>query len=187
MNDFNSVRISRNQFETSPFGNKKLNDFQILRHHAESDDNAEPGSINEDRLPSKKEKSPKQLLHKPVAKSAAAAFQNTFGLLRLFLKNGEYVYARPNDIILMESCDHLVKVYLAFDDKIKKTIRHNTLKDFLSVLPEENFMRIGRFCAVNVQRLSGGNCNEQTFEFDFKVSIKLSHAISQTAFGNIGR
>ncbi len=108
-------------------------------------------------------------------------------LFRLFVKNGEYVYARPQDILMIESCDHMVKVYLLVNDKPKKTIRHNTLKDFLLQLPQNHFLRIGRFCAVNTQRISGGNCNDQTFEFDFKISIKLKHAISQSAFGNIGK
>jgi len=122
-----------------------------------------------------------------LSKTSAALYQTPMNLFRLFVKNGEYAYARPNDIIMMESCDHLVKVYLAFNDKIKKTIRHNTLKDFLLQLPQDQFKRIGRFCAVNLHRLTGGNCNEQTFEFDFNVSIKLKHSISNTAFTNIGK
>src|SRR3954451_14321576 len=80
--------------------------------------------------------------------------QNPKDLFRLFVKNGEYVYARPDDIIMIESCDHLVKVYLVVGGKVKKTIRHNTLKDFLLQLPNTQFMRIGRFCAVNMLRLS---------------------------------
>lgn len=108
-------------------------------------------------------------------------------ILRLFVKNGEYVYARPNDIVMIESCDHLVKVYLAYDNKYKKTIRSSTLKDFLLQLPEKQFLRIGRFCAVNSKRLSGGNYNEQSFEFDFRISIKLKHAISHTLFNAIGK
>lgn len=127
------------------------------------------------------------LLNYPRADILSKASQNVAGLFRLFVKNGEYVYARPNDIVMLESCDHMVKVYLAPDDKIKKTIRYNTLKDFLLQLPKEQFVRIGRFCAVNIQRLSGGNCNEQTFEFDFRVSIKLKHAIPQAAFNSIGK
>ena len=128
------------------------------------------------------------LLHNHLeTEPSSATYQNSKGLFRLFVKNGEYVYARPNDIIMIESCDHLIKVYVAFGDKIKKTVRRNTLKDFLLQLPNSQFMRIGRFCAVNIRRLSGGNCSQQTFEFDFKVSIKLKHSISQAAFGNIGK
>ncbi len=107
-------------------------------------------------------------------------------ILKLVVKNGEYVYARPNDIVMMESCDHLVKVYLAYDNKYKKAIRSSTLKNFLLQLPEKQFLRIGRFCAVNLKRLSGGNYNEQSFEFDFRISIKLKHAISHTLFNAIG-
>ncbi len=66
-------------------------------------------------------------------------------------------------------------------------MRYDTLKDFLSQLPQNQFIRLGRFCAVNVDRLSGGNYNQQSFEFDFKVSIKLKHAISLATFKNIGK
>lgn len=108
-------------------------------------------------------------------------------VFRLFIKNGQYVYARAADIIMIESCDHLVKVYLGISNKAKLTLRHNTLKDFLLQLPPSQFMRIGRFCAVNVTRLSGGNCNDQTFEFDFKISLKLAHSVSHKVFSAIGK
>ena len=128
----------------------------------------------------------------PETETSTAAGNNaepsliSSGLFRLFVKNGEYVYARPNDIIMMESCDHLVKVYLGINDKLKLTVRPDTLKNFLSQLPESQFMRFGRFCAVNIHRLSGGNYNAQMFEFDFKISIKLKHCIPHTVFTRIG-
>ena len=112
--------------------------------------------------------------------------QKSENLFRLFVKHFEYVYVRPNDIIMIESCDHLVKVYVGIEGKAKLTMRHNTLKDFLSQLPKTHFIRIGRFCAINIQRLTGGNCNEQVFEFDFKISIKLKHSVSHTVFSRIG-
>lgn len=107
-------------------------------------------------------------------------------IFRLCIKNGEYVYARANDIIMIESCDHMVKVYLGIDNKVKLTTRQNTLKDFLIKLPSAQFIRIGRFCAINIQRLSGGNCNKQTFEFDYKISIKPKHAVPNKIFTVIG-
>jgi DNA-binding LytR/AlgR family response regulator len=128
------------------------------------------------------------LLYRTLSdKKSAADNIPTKNLFRFFVKNGEHVYGRANDIIMMESCDHLVNVYLAVNDKIKKTIRSNTLKDFLSLLPADQFIRIGRFCAINIQRLSGGNFNEQTFEFDFKVSVKIKHPIPLSVFKNIGK
>ena len=108
-------------------------------------------------------------------------------IFRLSVKNCEYIYARPDDIIMIESCDHLVKVYVAGEGKCKLTVRRTTLKDFLLQLPTDQFIRIGRFCAVNIHRLSGGNCTEQTFEFDFKISLKLKHPIPRSVFANIGK
>ena len=107
-------------------------------------------------------------------------------IFRLSIKNGEYVYARANDIIMIESCDHMVKVHLGIENKVKLTTRQNTLKDFLLKLPSAQFIRIGRFCAINIQRLSGGNCNKQTFEFDYKISIKPKHTVPNKIFTVIG-
>ncbi|MDP4262892.1 MAG: LytTR family transcriptional regulator DNA-binding domain-containing protein [Bacteroidota bacterium] len=112
--------------------------------------------------------------------------QYSENIFRLFAKHFEYVYARPSDIIMIESCDHLVKVYVGVGERAKLTLRHDTLKGFLSQLPPTSFLRIGRFCAINIQRLTGGNCNEQIFEFDFKISIKLKHSVSHSVFSGIG-
>lgn len=127
------------------------------------------------------------LLKKSIFNNELKFGKESSDLFRLCVKNNEYVYARANDMVIIESCDHLVKVYLAFGNTIKKTIRKNTLKDFLLLLPENHFIRIGRFCAINTRRLSGGNCKNQTFEFDFSLSVKLSHPISNTVFNNIGK
>lgn len=108
-------------------------------------------------------------------------------LLRLFVKKGEYIYARPSDIILLESCDHLVKVHLSCRNKTKIAIRSSTLKDFLLQLPANLFLRINRFCAVNSERLSGGNYNEQIFEFDFSITVRPRHGVSQAVFNAIGK
>jgi hypothetical protein len=127
------------------------------------------------------------LLFQDNVDNLPATLNNAKSLFRFFIKNGEHVYGRANDIVVIESCDHLVNVYLAFNDKLKKAVRTNTLKDFLSILPAEQFMRISRFCAINIQRLSGGSCKEQTFEFDFRFSIKLKHAVPNSTFNCIGK
>lgn len=108
-------------------------------------------------------------------------------LLRLFVKRGVYAYARPKDIILIESCDHLVKIHLAFNYKTKTAIRNDTLKDFLFQLPQNLFLRVNRFCAINAERLSGGNYEEQILEFDFGIVVRPKHAISQAVFNTIGK
>ena len=110
-----------------------------------------------------------------------------FPLFRLFVKNGEYVYARPEDILLIESADHLVRIYFQIDGKVRKAVRANTLKHFLEQLNNVTFLRLGRFCAINTSRISGGNFNEQCFEFDFKVSIRLAHALPLNVFSSIGK
>jgi DNA-binding LytR/AlgR family response regulator len=147
---------------------------------------------NSEKLSAKAEESPffkketPVFFHNSIQEKISHVPQYSNNLFRLFVKHFEYVYVRPNDIIMIESCDHLVKVYVGVDGKAKLTMRHNTLKDFLSQLPQTHFLRIGRFCAINIQRLTGGSCNEQVFEFDFKISIKLKHSVSHSVFSRIG-
>lgn len=200
MKQYQDLSINRIEFDHSvskngtfdclvfPSNKEVKTESKIIQHPdvGEIVPNSESILYIEDDSNIPKERSGLLLPNNPQKKTSATPSQIGTSLFRLFVKNGEYVYARPNDIIMMESCDHMVKVYLAFNDKIKKTIRHNTLKDFLLQLPQDQFIRIGRFCAVNLHRLSGGNCNEQTFEFDFRVTMKLKHAISNTAFNSIG-
>ena len=107
-------------------------------------------------------------------------------IFRLSVKHYEYVYARPDDIVMIESCDHLVKVYVGAEGKSRLATRHNTLKEFLLQLPSSQFLRISRFCAINLHRLTGGNCHEQVLEFDFKISLKLKHPVSHTVFSSLG-
>jgi DNA-binding LytR/AlgR family response regulator len=112
----------------------------------------------------------------------------TSHLLRLSIKDGEYTYAKADDIIMVESSNHLTVVYVAQQvGKVKRTIRNSCLKDLLVDLPESCFLRVNRFCAVNLKRLSGGSYHQQFFEFDFCITIKPKHPISHSIFNSIGK
>src|SRR5688572_21318156 len=60
-------------------------------------------------------------------------------IFRLSVKHYEYVYARPDDIVMIESCDHLVRVYVGVEGRSRLATRHNTLKEFLLQLPSTQF------------------------------------------------
>jgi DNA-binding LytR/AlgR family response regulator len=112
----------------------------------------------------------------------------TSHLLRLSIKDGEYTYAKADDIIMVESSNHLTVVYVAQQvGKVKRTIRNSCLKDLLVDLPESCFLRVNRFCAVNLKRLSGGSYHQQFFEIDFCITIKPKHPISHSIFNSIGK
>ena len=108
-------------------------------------------------------------------------------LLRLFVKTGEYIFVHANDILMIESNDHFVKLYIAVKESYKMILRHATFKDFLALLPSILFLRLNRFCAVNVSRLTAGNCNEQYFEFDFRIIIKPTYPITPSLLSKIGK
>jgi DNA-binding LytR/AlgR family response regulator len=108
-------------------------------------------------------------------------------LIQLMVRSGEFIYARFNDIALIESWNHFDIVYVVTGDKIKRLTRRDTLKHIYNMLPSEIFVRLGRFLIVNTTRLSGANFKEQTLEFDFQVKIKLEHATSLALFSKIGK
>jgi hypothetical protein len=58
----------------------------------------------------KKSAKARSIVHPCYTEEASISTNST--LFRLFVKNGEYVYAQPQDILMIESCDHMVKVYL---------------------------------------------------------------------------
>lgn len=109
-------------------------------------------------------------------------------LLRLSIKDGEYTYAKAEDIIMIESSDHLSIVHVAQQEgKVKTTLRNSCLKDFLLDLPKNCFLRVNRFCAVNLYRLSGGSYHQQFFEFDHCIKVKPKHPLSHAIFNSIGK
>ncbi|TDH19953.1 hypothetical protein EXU57_21990 [Segetibacter sp. 3557_3] len=109
-------------------------------------------------------------------------------LLRLSVKDGEYTYAKADDIIMIESSDHLTIVHVARQSgKVKRTIRNTCLKDFIAELPVNYFLRVNRFCAINLKRLSGGSYHGQYFEFDHCIVIKPKRPIAHAIFNSIGK
>lgn len=61
-----------------------------------------------------------------VVKGDQRDISDTSDILRLFIKNGEFVYAHPRDIIMIESCDHLVcMMYLFHYGRARKTYKSN--------------------------------------------------------------
>ena len=109
-------------------------------------------------------------------------------LLRLSIKGGEYTYAQASDIVMIESSDHFTVVHVAPQaGKVKTSLRNSCLKKVLLDLPKNYFLRVNRFCAVNLNRLSGGSYHQQFFEFDYCIKVKPRHPLSHTVFQSIGK
>lgn len=109
-------------------------------------------------------------------------------LLRLSIKAGEYTYAKPDDIVMIESSDHFTVVHVVQQPgKVKTTLRNACLKKVLLDLSDSSFIRVNRFCAINLNRLSGGSYHQQSFEFDHCTIVKPKHPISHAVFNSIGK
>jgi DNA-binding LytR/AlgR family response regulator len=109
-------------------------------------------------------------------------------LLRLSIKGGEYTYAKANDIVMIESSDHFTVVHVAQQPgKVKTSLRNSCLKKVLSDLPKNSFLRVNRFCAINLERISGGSYHQQCFEFDHCIKVKPRHPLAHAVFQAIGK
>jgi DNA-binding LytR/AlgR family response regulator len=86
--------------------------------------------------------------------------------LRLLNVNGSFIYARPQQILFIESSDHMVVIYLCAADTVKRAIRYISLSEIEKLLPEGMFCRVSRYALVNINRLSGGCNDKMELEFD---------------------
>ncbi len=125
------------------------------------------------------------VIHKPSEEKEDDA--DAPRLLRLSIKCGEYTYAKSNDIVMIESSDHFTVVHVAHQQgKVKTSLRNSCLKKVLQELPQDSFLRVNRFCAINLNRLSGGSYHQQFFEFDHCIKVKPRHPLSHAVFHSIG-
>ncbi|HYV91038.1 MAG TPA: LytTR family transcriptional regulator DNA-binding domain-containing protein [Chitinophagales bacterium] len=99
-------------------------------------------------------------------------------LLRFLAGSRQVAFARSNDILFVEIQDHLLLVHLAANAKVFVVTRHQSLKDFCSILPANSFLQLKRFYLINTGRITGAHPDEQWFEFDFKFRISYKHYIS---------
>ena len=90
----------------------------------------------------------------------------------------QYTWAASEEIYFAMSADHYVKALVNCDEKMKWMTRHSTLKELLTVLPAENFIRLNRFYLLNLKHFSHIGKSQKRLHFRNHFSISIPHRIS---------
>ena len=100
-------------------------------------------------------------------------------LIRFEEKKETYTWVDPEKILFVKSADHYVKSLIQQGDQKKWMIRHSTIKDLLTILTYDHFVRLNRFYILNTNHFSYLNEAEKTIYLDDDFSILIPHRISR--------
>ena len=103
---------------------------------------------------------------------------NANSLIRFEEKKERYVWALPHEICFVISADHYVKSLIQCAGGKRWMSRHCTLKELLTTLPHENFIRLNKFYLLNVNYFSAINECEKILYLTDNFSIPVPHRIS---------
>jgi DNA-binding LytR/AlgR family response regulator len=103
---------------------------------------------------------------------------NSCELIRFEEKKERHIWALPHEICFVKSADHYVKSLIQCARGKKWMSRHCTLKDLLTMLPQENFIRLNKFYLLNVNYFSTINEYEKILYLTDDFSIPIPHRIS---------
>lgn len=99
-------------------------------------------------------------------------------LIRFEEKKERTVWVLPHEICFVKSADHYVKSLIQCSREKKWMSRHCTLKELLTMLPQENFIRLNKFYLLNVNYFSRINECEKILFLTDNFSIPIPHRIS---------
>ena len=100
-------------------------------------------------------------------------------LIRFEEKKETYTWVDPEKILFVKSADHYVRSLIQQGDEKKWMIRHCTIKDLLTVLAYDHFVRLNRFYILNTNHFSWLDEIEKTIYLDDQFSIPVPHRISR--------
>lgn len=99
-------------------------------------------------------------------------------LIRFQEKKERYYWAQPDDIIFVKSANHYVRSLVQCRTQKKWMNRYCTVKEILTMLPTDSFIRINRFYIINRKYFSHIDENEKLLYLDNGFSISIPHRIS---------
>ncbi|MEO8961803.1 MAG: LytTR family transcriptional regulator DNA-binding domain-containing protein [Ginsengibacter sp.] len=98
--------------------------------------------------------------------------------IRFEERKEKYSWVHPDEIYFVISADHYVKALINCGEKMKWMTRHNTLKELLTILPAENFIRLNKFYLLNLNNFSRINKSQKRLYFKNDFSLAIPHRIS---------
>jgi len=106
------------------------------------------------------------------------ALSNAGSLICFEEKKERHVWTLPHEICFVKSADHYVKSLIQCAGEKRWMSRHCTLKELLSRLPRENFIRLNKFYLLNVNYFSTINECEKILYLTDNFAIPVPHRIS---------
>ncbi|HRH50002.1 MAG TPA: LytTR family transcriptional regulator DNA-binding domain-containing protein [Panacibacter sp.] len=103
----------------------------------------------------------------------------TTSLLRFEEKRERYIWVHPEEIFFVISSDHYIKALIQSGNQKKWMTRHCTIKELLTTLPAENFIRLNKFYLLNRNHYSGIDEREKMLYLLNDFSVPVPHRISR--------
>lgn len=100
-------------------------------------------------------------------------------LIRFEEKRKSYTWVQPEKILFVKSADHYVKSLIQHGTQKKWMIRHCTIKDLLTILTHDHFVRLNKFYMINRNHFSYIDENKKMLYLDDGFPIPISHRISR--------
>lgn len=113
--------------------------------------------------------------------------RNKSNLFRFHKLNGENVFAHYNDLLFVETSDHLLPVSLVADKKILTVYRRQSLEEFFDLLPSKGFIKFQRFYIININRITGFNTDCRWLQFDSRYTINYKREIPPEMLKNLAQ
>jgi len=104
-------------------------------------------------------------------------------LIRFEEKQYRYAWVHYEKILFVKSADHYVKSLIQYGAQKKWMIRHCTIKDLLTILTYDQFVRLNRFYVINRNHFSHIDESKKMLYLDDGFSIPVSHRISRFIIG----
>jgi DNA-binding LytR/AlgR family response regulator len=99
-------------------------------------------------------------------------------LIRFEEKRGVYIWVKPEDILFVKTADHYVKTLIQQGNQKKWAIRHGTLKDLLTLLTHDHFVRLNKFYLLNPKHFLRSSENQRGIYLQDDFFIAVPHRIS---------
>jgi DNA-binding LytR/AlgR family response regulator len=117
--------------------------------------------------------------HKAIATNTSLKVPTTGDeLIRFEEKRGIYIWVKPEDILFVKTADHYVKTLIKQGQQKKWAIRHGTLKDLLTLLPHDHFIRLNKFYMLNLNHFIRSNENHRGIYLQDDFFVAVPHRIS---------
>ncbi len=100
-------------------------------------------------------------------------------LIRFEEKKEIFTWVQPEEILFVKSADHYVKSLIQHGTQKKWMIRHCTIKDLLTILTYDRFVRLNKFYMINRNHFSYIDENEKILYLNDGFSIPIPHRISR--------